>query len=289
MVLAFIKEHFHLSSPLGLVLLLVVGVVWLWRRPASRWPLRYWAAVALGYWFVMTPVGATLLVGGLSYGLTRVATREDARGADAVVVLGGGVMTASVGGEVAGTLNWTSLMRALEGARVFKLIGARVLIVSGGIPRPDRQFRPESEMLRDVMLKVGVAPGAVIEESQSKNTYDQAMLIAPMLRANNIQRFVLVTSPTHMRRSLALFRAVGFDPVPSPSPIRPTDWRGGRGCYPAPSPSCSRMRRCTTTPLRCTLGTRLDALTSPDLNRSAGGQEAFSNVPVRVARVSRPL
>jgi uncharacterized SAM-binding protein YcdF (DUF218 family) len=220
MALAFIKQYVRISSPLALVLLLVVGVVWLWRRPESRWPLRYWAAVALGYWFVTTPVGAGLLVGGLSQGLTSVATKADARGADGVVVLGGGVMTGSVGGEVAGTLTGSSLLRALEGARVFKLIGARILIVSGGIPRPDRQFRPESEMLRELMLKVGIAPGAVVEESESKNTHDQAVLIAPILRANNVQRFVLVTSPTHMRRSLALFRDAGMDPVPSISPVR---------------------------------------------------------------------
>ena len=111
-------------------------------------------------------------------------------------------------------------MRALEGARVFKLIGARMLIVSGGIPRPDRQFQPESEILREVVIKVGVPPDAVVEESRSKTTRDQALLVGPILRANNIHRFVLVTSPTHMRRSLALFRAVGLDPVPSMSPIR---------------------------------------------------------------------
>jgi uncharacterized SAM-binding protein YcdF (DUF218 family) len=219
-VLAFIKDNIRPSSPLGLVVLLVVGVVWLWRRPGSRWLLRYWAAVAAGYWFVMTPVGAAVLAGGLSYGLTCVATRADARGADGVVVLGGGVTTASVGGEVAGMPTGSSLMRALEGARVFKLIGARLLIVSGGIPHPERQFQPESEVLREVLIKVGVAPEAVLEESSSKNTRDQAMLIGPMLKAHNIQRFVLVTSPTHMRRSLGLFRAVGFDPVPSMSPLR---------------------------------------------------------------------
>jgi uncharacterized SAM-binding protein YcdF (DUF218 family) len=220
MILTLLKEQCRLSSPLGLVLLLVIGVVWLWRRPASRWPLRYWAAVAFGYWFVMTPVGATLLVGGLSHGLTTVATREEARGADAVVVLGGGVHTASVGGEVAGTLTGTSLLRALEGARVFKLIGARVLIVSGGIPRPDRQFRPESEMLRDVMIKVGVAPSAIVEESQSRTTREQALQIGPVLRAAHVQRFVLVTTPSHMRRSLALFQTAGLDPVPSLAPLR---------------------------------------------------------------------
>ena len=220
MILDFIKEQLHLSSPLGMFAVLAIGVVWLWRRPASRGPRRYLAAVVLGYWFVTTPLGATLLVEGLGHGLTRVTTRDDARGADAVVVLGGGAMTAEVGGSVGGALPMSSMLRALEGARVFKLIGARVLVASGGIPRPDRQRRPESELLREAMAKAGVAPGAIVEESQSKTTRDQARLIGPVLRASDVTRFVLVTSPTHMRRSLAVFRAAGFDPVPSVAPIR---------------------------------------------------------------------
>ena len=35
-----------------------------------------------------------------------------------------------------------------------------------------------------------------------------------------IDRFVLVTSPHHMKRSLGAFRAVGLDPVPSASRLR---------------------------------------------------------------------
>ena len=41
-----------------------------------------------------------------------------------------------------------------------------------------------------------------------------------MLASRGITRFVLVTSPTHMGRSLATFRAVGLDPVGSTSPTR---------------------------------------------------------------------
>jgi uncharacterized SAM-binding protein YcdF (DUF218 family) len=167
-----------------------------------------------------TPVGANLLVGGLDRGLVRINTRQDARGAEAVLVLGGGANTAEVSGQIAGALTMSSVLRALEGARVFKLIGARVVIASGGIPRPDLQLRPESEMLRDVLVKAGVAPGAIVEESQSKNTHDQALLIGPLLRAAAVTRFVLVTSPTHMSRSLAVFRAAGFDPIASVAPIR---------------------------------------------------------------------
>ena len=53
-------------------------------------------------------------------------------------------------------------------------------------------------------------------------TRDQARLIGEILRARGIGRFVLVTAPTHMGRSLAVFRAAGLDPVPSVSLIRST-------------------------------------------------------------------
>jgi uncharacterized SAM-binding protein YcdF (DUF218 family) len=219
-VLDLVKEHLHLSSPVTLVVLLAAGVAWLWRRPLSRGPRWYFAAVALGYWFVTTPLGAGLLVQGLSRGLARVTTREQARGADAVVVLGGGASTAIVGGEVGGALTGSTLIRALEGVRVYKLIGARLLVVSGGIPRPDRQVQPESRLLRDFAANAGIPRPAIIEESQSKSTRDQALLVGPLLRAHHVQQFVLVTSPMHMRRSLAVFRAAGLDPVPSIAPLR---------------------------------------------------------------------
>jgi uncharacterized SAM-binding protein YcdF (DUF218 family) len=144
----------------------------------------------------------------------------DAAGADAVVVLGGGAGTAQVGAEIGGTLTAASLLRALEAARVFKAIGARVLVASGGIPRPDRQLRPESEMIRDVLVRAGIPREAIVEDSVSRTTYEQAMLIGPVLKAHRVERFVLVTSPTHMRRSLAVFHAAGLEPIPSTTPLR---------------------------------------------------------------------
>jgi uncharacterized SAM-binding protein YcdF (DUF218 family) len=219
-ILDFLKEHLHPSSPVWVVAFLAAGALWLWRRPSSRGPRWYFTAVALAYWFVTTPFGASVLVNGLSRGMTRVVTRDQGGGADAVVVLGGGASTATVGGEVGGALTGTSLIRALEGVRVFKLIGARWLIVSGGMPRPDRQLRPESGLLRDVVVHAGVPAVSVVEESRSTTTRDQAIRIGPILREHGIHRFVLVTSPIHMRRSLAVFRAAGFDPIASIAPLR---------------------------------------------------------------------
>lgn len=220
MIVDFIKEHLHASSPLTMVFALSVGVCFLFLRPSSRWPRRYLLGVLVGFWFLSTYAGASLLVAGLGRGFGRLHTREEARGSDAVVVLGGGAATFSVDAQVAGVLTSPSMLRALEGARVAKLIGARLVVASGGTPRPDLQLRPESEMLAAVLVGAGVPADRVIEESASRTTSDQARLVPAILRAHGIDRFVIVTSPVHMRRSLALFRAYGLAPVASVAPMR---------------------------------------------------------------------
>ena len=51
-------------------------------------------------------------------------------------------------------------------------------------------------------------------------TYEQAITMSRLLPERGISRFVLVTSPIHMPRSIAVFRAMGLDPIPSSSPLR---------------------------------------------------------------------
>lgn len=202
--------------------MLALGVVaaWLNWRPASRAPRRLLLALFLGYWLVSTPVGAGALIAGLSYGLTPVSSRDLVQGADAIVLLGGGATTLTAGGVTLGQLTQTSALRALETARVYRLIGAPLVVASGGIPYPEIQLKSESEMLRDALIQAGVAPADIVQESASRTTRDQARLIRSLLQARAVRRFVLVTSPPHMRRALAAFQAEGLDPVPSVSRMR---------------------------------------------------------------------
>lgn len=208
------------SDPVFVLVAFSVGVLWLWLRPSSKAPRRCLLALVVGYWFAALPLGASLLLAGLSTGMPRVESREAARGADAVVVLGGGAATVRVGGIVSTALTGAARLRAIEGARVFTLIGARLIVVSGGMPDGSKLLQPESEALQSALVAVGVPATAIVQESGSKTTRDQARLVAPLLRAHNVRRFVLVTSPAHMRRSLAVFRAEGLDPVPSSAPLR---------------------------------------------------------------------
>jgi uncharacterized SAM-binding protein YcdF (DUF218 family) len=219
-IVNFFKFHLHPDSPLAMVIVFGIGAAWFYARPASRAPRRYLVAAVLGFWLMATPIGASALAWGLARGLTQVMTREEARGATAVVVLGGGALTFSGGGQVVGILTPGSILRALEAARVAKLIGAKFVVASGGMPRPQEQLKPESEMIRDVLVQAGVPSDTIIEESASKTTREQARQVAPILRARGADRFVLVTSPVHMRRSIGVFRLEGLDPVPSISLTR---------------------------------------------------------------------
>ena len=99
----------------------------------------------VAYWLIATRTGSTLLVAGLGQGFSALESREGARGADAVVVLGGGASTFQGGGQVVGILTMPSILRALEGARVAKLIGARLVVASGGEPRPDSFRSPKAK------------------------------------------------------------------------------------------------------------------------------------------------
>ena len=222
MLLAAVKDLFRLTSPLIPVLVVGGATAWLVARPSSRGPRRLLLAFVLLYWLASSPIGANVLVAGLSRGLQPLPSREAAGGADTVVVLGGGADTYRVSGAVAGLLTQTSIMRALESARVARLIDARLIIASGGSPKA-RQLRPESALLREMMVGAGVPDDRIFEESGSNTTREQVAMLEPLLRAHRVSRFVLVTSPLHMRRSLATFRAAGLDPVPSVSPLASDD------------------------------------------------------------------
>lgn len=220
LIIEFVKERLRPASPLTLFLVRGVEVVLLYARGSSRFVRRFFLSALVGFWLLTTPIGSGLLAAGLSHGLSQIHSAEEAGGADAIVVLSAGADTMSAGGHIAGVLTPTSLLRALEAARVSKVIGARLVVASGGVPRPDLLLLPESRMLREALIGAGVPPETIVEESISKTTREQVRLVPAVRRAHGVRRFVLVTSPVHMRRALALFRAEGLDPVPSVSLMR---------------------------------------------------------------------
>jgi uncharacterized SAM-binding protein YcdF (DUF218 family) len=147
---------------------------------------------------------------------------EDPAGAQAVVVLGSGLLleAAEYGGD---TANERTLLRTRYGAAVARRFALPVL-VSGG--RPINATRSEAEVMAGILANEFGVP-VRWQENRSQDTADNAAMSAEILKAAGIRRIVLVTQAFHMPRAAALFRAAGLEVIPAP-----TYFMGGVGGAP---------------------------------------------------------
>lgn len=215
-LLGTLKDHFRFSSPLLFLGAVAIGVAFLYWRRSARWA-RYWlTAVVVGYWALSTPTGAWLLAWPLAHQYRRIESRAEASNAEGVVVLGGGVRTRSDGPLALDDLGGSAL-RVIEGVRVFRLLGDPVLIVSGGDYEQRNPPRTEASALAAAAASLGVPRSRIILEDSGLTTREEALAVKRIVDERHITRFVLVTAPVHLRRSVATFRNAGVDPIPSPS------------------------------------------------------------------------
>jgi len=136
-----------------------------------------------------------------------------------VVVLGGG-HTSDPELPLLSQINTSPLVRLIEGIRIYrKYPGAKLLLSGGGAFDPVS----EAEMMARVAREMGVPESDIILESKSKDTRDEAMFIKPIV-GNEL--FVLVTTASHIPRSMALFKKLGMNPIPSPIGYSVKDGQG---------------------------------------------------------------
>jgi uncharacterized SAM-binding protein YcdF (DUF218 family) len=220
-ILSVLKQNFQPASVTLLLLLLLVGVALLYaRRPDVARMGRWWlAVVVLTYWVISCPAGVALLARSVTGNYRPLASATEAPGAQAVVMLSAGSRTVRAAGGRLLMVTYPTALRALETARVYRLLGNPLVIVSGGRTDPEAEAAPESEAMRIAVIALGVPPDRVVRESESTNTHDEAVAVKRMLSERGIGRFVIVTSPVHMGRALATFASEGLHPVPSASPL----------------------------------------------------------------------
>jgi uncharacterized SAM-binding protein YcdF (DUF218 family) len=200
--------------PLGAsLLMLITGFAGLLIRPGSRLARSLCLMGILVLTVSSMPCTGRFLIGLLEseaggYADPRVLA---ARGVRDVVVLGGGVAS----GELTPVDQAEpSLVRALEGVRLWKGIPGARLILSGGAVGSEVG---SGEAMARAVSEFGVPETAVLVERESLDTESEAALLAPHLGDRS---FALVTSAFHMPRSLEIFRRHGLDPIPAPCDFR---------------------------------------------------------------------
>lgn len=200
--------HTLLLPPGGLLLLAAAGG-WLARSgTAERTRRNGWrllAAALAALWLLATPLVADWV--------ERCAERERPLDlsrpldAQAIVILGGGDERVAApeygGGAAPGPY---LLERVAYGAYVAHRTALPVLV--SGDPREALAMR--TSLARDFGIEVRWVEG------HSRDTFENAQLSAPLLKASGVSRIVLVTSGVHVWRAAHEFSGAGFVVVPAP-------------------------------------------------------------------------
>jgi uncharacterized SAM-binding protein YcdF (DUF218 family) len=195
--------------PTGPLLIAIAGLLLLARR---------WRAGRILAW-----TGVLLLLGlstpAVAFMLLSILHRwpafdvDNARGAQAIVILGGGVRrhAAEYGGD---TLGHLTLERVRYGAYVARATKLPVLVTGGSVFGGE----PEAKLMRSALEREFGVP-VRWAESESRNTHENAARSAQILAAAHIGRVILIAHSFDIARAKAEFAAQGIDAIPAPTGI----------------------------------------------------------------------
>jgi uncharacterized SAM-binding protein YcdF (DUF218 family) len=226
-----------LLSPLTWALVLLLFAVPWTRRRARRWRRsRALALAAFGILLVFSiePVANTIL-----YSMEHDA--PSTYRADVtydVIVLLGGVTDEDVTNENAQPAYNENVERVLMTHRLLRDGKARFVVPSGG--------SGEGALLGEQLRDWGIEPERIVVEGKARNTRENAVYAAEIVRERGWKKVLLVTSAFHMKRSVECFDAVGLEfdtlAVDYRATRRPRTWLQPRTHFLAVSSAMIRER-----------------------------------------------
>jgi uncharacterized SAM-binding protein YcdF (DUF218 family) len=84
------------------------------------------------------------------------------------------------------------------------------IVFTGGSGSVIEKDMKEGIFVKNYLLSIGIPDSCLIMEWESRNTYENAVYTKELIGAGNERCDLLITSGSHMRRSLAIFRKQGF-------------------------------------------------------------------------------
>lgn len=218
-----------LVYPLPLLFLILFGIAVWYHRKRARAVLLIVMVCLYG---LSIPYTADHLMQWLE--VPRVSGEALQPRYDAVIVLSG-MLHVSLSRE--GRLEFNGAVERILAGVTFirKGIGDR-LIISGGSGNLFDQRVSEARLLKDFAMQLGLTAEQILIEATSRNTYENALHSARLLRAHHYQRALLITSAFHVRRAAAAFHKQGIFPD-----TYPVDFRSGAPITPfsfVPSAEC---------------------------------------------------
>ena len=187
---------------LGMLLLLIAVISGAIGRRGLSWLMTLLGFLVI--YFPATEFGSEALMQPLE-GRHPAFSPEELPAAQAIVLLGGASNGAARFGRGA-DLN-DAADRVMFAAELYFAGKAPIILISGGAPET---MQPEAELLAQQLQALQIPRKQLLLETQSRTTFDNAVMAGEMLKNAGLQHILLVTSGAHMRRSLALFERQGL-------------------------------------------------------------------------------
>lgn len=211
------KTFGFLTQPSNLIAILCATglLLLLARRPRTGRAVLIWGIALLllcGY----SPASNVLL---LSLSERFPAWQFTGREPDGIIVLGGAIdsnaslarQQMELGGAAERIVSTIELARRFPKARI---------VFSGGSSNLIEDAVSEAPIAGQAFERLGIARARITLETLSRTTDENAAFTRKLISPSPDERWLLVTSAYHMPRSIAVFRAAGFDVE-----AYPVDWR----------------------------------------------------------------
>lgn len=156
-----------------------------------------------------------LLVGGglcggwaaVTAAIVRYGERDETQAVDAIIVLGAAVRNGQPTPVFRERINHALLL--------YQQGYADTLIFTGGIGYGDDIS--EAAAARNYAMARGVPAEAILLEERSTSTIENLALAQPIAAAQGHGRFLIVSTPSHMKRALQIAADLGMEAYPSPT------------------------------------------------------------------------
>ena len=221
MEVAFFLKKFvsFFLEPLGLVALAFgFGLVFLFFKRYNGAKIAVALGVSLLLLFAYPPF-ATWLIAPLESHYAKLTPNESHQNISYIHVLGNG-HTTDKEQSISSQLSPAGVKRVLEGVLLHRALPHTKLIFTGY--KGDTNTS-NAQMNATLAMALGVKQENIITNAAPKDTQEEAAFAKELIGE---QRFVLVTSASHMPRAMRLFQALGMQPMPAPTDFHKEEFLG---------------------------------------------------------------
>mgnify|MGYP001054399071 CR=1 FL=1 len=134
---------------------------------------------------------------------------------DGILILGGATNPMLFKEHNQVSLNGSS-ERLFEAISIIKTNNIAKVIFSGGSGIPDRPDLEHAQVAKLLFEKMGLETNKIVFEKKSRNTYENILFSKKIIKPQQTEKWLLITSASHMKRATLIASKLDWEIIPHP-------------------------------------------------------------------------